>query len=573
MDYKIEIAKLVLGAVGTIEADAAEIAAAVEIPPESRMGDFALPCFRFSKTLKKSPNAIAAELCGKINNSPVFNKIAAEGPYLNFFVNRAMFVKNILPEILEKGLGYGASGEGNGKTVVIDYSSPNVTHEFHIGHLLSTSIGAALYRIYKFLGYNTVGINYVGDWGAQFGKLVCAYKLWSSEELVKTGGIAELTRIYVKFHDEAEKDQSLAEEARGWLVRMENGDSEALSAWKWIKDILVSRICETYDRLGITFDSWRGESYYNDKMAPVVEEIRGTGLLKESDGAQIVDLEAYKMPPCLILRSDGGTLYHSRDIAAALDRKKTYDFHKSIYVTDMRQSLHFAQFFKVLELMGYEWSKDMYHVPYGLLSLETGPLSARKGNTVLLEDLFDEAVSRVLEIINEKNPLLPGKENIAEDVGVGAVLFGILYTSRMKDMVFSWKTALNFDGETGPYVQYTHARAVSVLYKSGEDTDKLRKDVLNCDFSILADDASFELIKELAAYPGKIADAAEKFEPFIISRALVDISGAFNKFYHENPVLNSAGDVRKVRLALVVCVKDVLKTGLALLGIKAPEQM
>ena len=567
MDYKSEIAKILSEPTGMSGGD---ITASLETPTNAALGDFAFPCHKLAKTLRKAPNIIAADIAASVKLPDAFAKVEAAGPYLNFFVDKEKFARGIVNNVLKHGYGFGGSDEGKGKTIVIDYSSPNITHEFHVGHLYSTTIGAALYRIYKFLGYTTVGVNYLGDWGTQFGKLVCAFKMWSSPEQLDKDGINELTRVYVKFHaeDEANPDMELKKEARKWLVKIEKGDAEARDIWKRICEICLANMEITYKRLGITFDSYRGESYYNDKMDAVAEELREKELLKESEGAQIVELEEFNMPPCLILRSDGGTLYPTRDIATALDRIRNYSFYKSLYVTDVRQSLHFSQFFKVLELMGYEWVKDMVHIPYGLLSLETGALSSRKGNVILLEDLFNESAKRILDIINEKNADLPDKEAIAEDVGVGAVVFGVLYTSRIKDLVFVWERALNFDGETGPYVQYTHARASSVLIKSENIQENHEPD-----YSAITDEESFELIKAINIFPEKIREAAEKYEPFILSRSLVHVAQAFNKFYHEKPILQSEGGVRAARLELVKCSKYVLKTGLALLGIKAPEKM
>ncbi|MCL2407121.1 MAG: arginine--tRNA ligase [Defluviitaleaceae bacterium] len=566
MNYKNEIAKL-LGNI--IEMPIDEIELSVETPANAAMGDFAFPCHKLSKAMRKAPNMIAAEFADKIGVSVnCFERIEAAGPYLNFFVNKSAYVANVINEICEKRDNYGTRDVGIGKTVCIDYSSPNVTHEFHIGHLYSTVIGAALYRMYKFLGYNTVGINYIGDWGSQFGKLVYAFTEWSSLEQVELGGLDELTRVYVKYHVEEEKNPELKQSARSWLVRMEQGDETALAHWRMICDICLASMDKTYKRLGISFDSYRGESYYNDKMTAVVNELQDKKLLTESDGAQIVDLTEHKMPVCLILRGDGGTLYPTRDIAAAFDRKEMYGFHKSLYVTDSRQSLHFAQWFKVVELMGYNWVQDMVHIPYGLMSLESGALSARKGNVIHLEDFFNEAARRIMAIINEKNASLPNKDAVAEAVGVGAVVFDALNKTCIKDKVFSWESALNFDGETGPYVQYTHARAASVLEKAADAPD-----VAGIDFSALTDEAAFTLIKSLASFPDKIREAAEKYEPFILSRALIGIAQNFNKFYHDNPILTSEAHVRNARLCMVRCVKDVLKTGLALLGLKAPEKM
>ena len=431
----------------------------------------------------------------------------------------------------------------------------------------STVIGNALYKIYSALGYKCVGVNHLGDWGTQFGKLISAYKRWGSKEAVEKDGISELMRIYVKFHDEAEKEPSLNDEARMWFVKMQDGDDEAITLWKWFYDLSIKEFERVYDILGVKFDAYTGESFYNDKMDAVVQELKDKKLLTESNGAQIVDLEDCSMPPCLIIRSDGGTLYATRDITAALYRKKTYDFDKCIYVTAIDQNLHFAQWFKVIEKMGYDWAKDLVHVPFGLVSLESGKLSTRHGNVVLMEDLLKGSIDETKKIIEEKNPNLPDKENVAKQVGIGAVIFNDLYNGRIKDVVFSWSRMLNFDGETGPYVQYTNARACSVIKKAGD------VDLTKADYSALSDEASFEVCKLLNNYPTKIQDAADKYEPSVISRYLVDLSQAFNKFYHDNPIIVDDEGVKAARLTLVKAVNSVLVNGLALLGISAPEQM
>jgi len=563
MDYTAEIANILASATGL---DTGTITPLIEVPKDTAMGDFAFPCFRLAKELRKAPPAIAAELMEKIVLPEFLDKCENAGPYLNFFVSKGHFAKTVLSAAFKAGVNYGASGEGANRAVVLDYSSPNLAKQLHIGHLYTTVIGNSLYKIYNTLGYKTIGVNYLGDWGAQYGKMFAAYKLWGNKEAIDQYGIDETERLYVRFHKEAETDPSLNDLARAWLVKLENGDEEAVSLWNWFRDISIKDIEKLYDRLHITFDLYRGESYYSDKMPAVVDELRAKNLLVESDGAMIVDLEAYKMPPSLILRSDGGTLYPTRDIATAFDRKTEFDFYKAIYVTDMRQSLHFAQFFKVIELMGYDWAKDLVHVPYGLLSLEGEALSSRKGNVLLLKELFDKAAAGILQIINEKNPDLAGKEAVAEQVGVGAIIFGTLYNSRIKDADIQWSKILSFEGETGPYVQYTHARCASLLEKASEG-------FADADVSLLADEASLALAKLIYEYPGKIKEAAEKLEPFVISRHLIDIAQAFNRFYHDNPILTSADGLRQARLYLVSVVKDVLCGGLALLGIAAPERM
>ena len=565
MDFKLEVAKL-LAAV--TELSLADVLGAIEIPPNREMGDYAYPCFRLAKTFRKAPPLIAQDLKEKIEQPEFITAIQVQGAYINFFSNKSVYVKEVLSEVLEKKSAYGRSNAGEGKTVVIDYSSPNIAKPFHVGHLRSTVIGNAIYNIYECLGYHCEGVNHLGDWGTQFGKLIVAYKKWGSKEAVEKKGIQELMRIYVKFHDEVEKEPSLDDDARSWFVKMQDGDEEALTLWKWFYEISIKEFDRVYEMLGVKFDAYTGESFYNDKMAAVVEELKEKQLLVESEGAMIVDLEEEKMPPCLIIRKDGGTLYATRDITAALYRKKTYHFEKCIYLTALDQNLHFAQWFQVIRKMGYDWWKDLIHVPFGLVSLDSGKLSTRHGNVVLMEELLNQAVNETKKIIEEKNPNLTNKEEVAKQVGIGAVIFNDLYNNRIKDVVFSWDRMLNFDGETGPYVQYTHARACSILKRTDE---KIGEKTI--DFSKLTDEASVEVCKLLEQFPAKIADAAAKLEPSVVTRHLVDMAQAFNKFYHDNPILNSDEDVRTARLALVYAVKIVLADGLKLLGISAPEQM
>ena len=565
MDFKYEISKAISNAAGI---DENEILKAIEIPPNSDMGDYAFPCFKLAKTFRKAPPAIAAEICGKIEKPPFVSEIKIIGAYINFFTDKSFFAKEVITKVLAEGTEYGRSEKGRGKTIVIDYSSPNIAKPFHVGHLRSTVIGNAIYKIHEFLGYNCVGINHLGDWGTQFGKLIYAYKHWGSEKDVEEKGIEELMRIYVKYHDEAEKNPAMDDEARGWFVKMQEGDEEALTLWKWFYDISIKEFERVYDMLGVKFDAYTGESFYNDKMAPVVQELKDKGLLKESEGALIVDLDEFSMPPCLIIRKDGGTLYATRDITAAIYRKKTYNFDKCIYLTALDQNLHFAQWFKVIEKMGYEWSGDLAHVPFGLVSLESGTLSTRRGNVVLMEELLNKSIEETLKIIEEKNPDLPDKENVAKKVGIGAVIFNDLYNGRIKDVVFSWERMLSFEGETGPYVQYTNARACSVIKKAGicEISGEI-------DFSKVSDESSAEVCKLLDIFPSKVVDSAAKYEHSVISRYLVDLAQAFNKFYHDNVILTDDEETRKARLAVVMAVSNVLKTGLGLLGIGAPEQM
>lgn len=563
MDFIKEIAIIIAKAANL---DINEVESLIEIPKPG-MGDYAFPCFKLAKVMKKAPQVIASEIAEKIEKPEFVEKINVLNAYINFYVNKTVFVENVLKKVSEKGSKYIGSDIGNGKTIVIDYSSPNIAKPFHIGHLRSTAIGNSLYKIYKALGYNVVGINHLGDWGTQFGKLIVAYKLWGNKEAVEKDDIKELSRIYVKFHEEAEKNPSLNDEARSWLVKMQEGDKEAIDLWKWFCDISMKEFNRIYKRLNITFDSYAGESFYNDKMQAVVDELREKNLLTESQGAQIVDLEKYNMPPCLILRSDGGTLYPTRDIAAAFYRKKTYNFDKCIYVTALDQNLHFAQWFKVIELMGYDWARDLVHTPFGLVSLGDGKLSTRKGHVVLMEDILNMSVEKTKNIIEEKNPNLENKDEIAEEVGIGAIIFEDLFNSRIKNVVFDFDRMLNFDGETGPYAQYTHARACSIIKRAGVDVDE------NIDYSLLNDEASFNVCKVINEFPNKLAEAADKNEPYIIARQIIEVCKAFNKFYNENNILNSEDNVKNARLKLVFAVRNVLRNGLDLLGVSAPEQM
>lgn len=548
------------------ELEQSEIEKLLEIPPKPDMGDFAFPCFRLAKVYRKAPQIIAEELKNKMEPAEFLSSVENMGGYLNFYVNKEQFAKEMV--LQASADHYGSSSEGENKTICIDYSSPNVAKNFHVGHLRTTIIGNSLYKIFSKLGYHVERINHMGDWGTQFGKLIVAYKKWGNKEEIEKDGVAALMRIYVKFHEEADKDDSLNDEARAWFVKMEQGDEEALSIWQWFKDISLIEYKRTYKLLGMEFDSYHGESFYRDKTAAVVDALKEKNLLVESEGAFIVPLDEYNMAPCLIMKKDGSSIYATRDLAAALYRKKTYDFSKCIYVTGNEQKLHFAQFFKVLELMGNEWSKDMVHVPYGLVSLEGGKLSTRSGNVIYAEDILRESIAKIREIIEEKNPNLPDKDQVAQIVGIGAILFNDLYNQRIKDVTFTWEKILNFDGETGPYVQYTYARAASVLRKAGvSEVDE------NIDFQLITDDASMNLLKEINRYPEAVKDAAEKLEPFVIARFAMAVAQAFNKFYHDCQINVEDASLKKARLKMVVLTKYVLKDSLSLLGIDCPEQM
>lgn len=549
------------------ELDRETVSRILEIPPQEDMGDFAFPCFQLAKIFRKAPNMIAEEVAGKIPKTDFVTKIEAMGPYVNFFINREMFVKEMIKQVSVDN--YGSSDIGCGKTICIDYSSPNVAKNFHVGHLRTTLIGNSIYRIYKKLGYKVERINHLGDWGTQFGKLIVAYKKWGSREAVEKNGISELMKIYVKFHEEAEKDDTLNDKARAWFVKMEQGDEEALSIWEWFKDISLIEYKRIYELLDVDFDSYAGESFYRDKTSAVVDELKEKGMLKESEGAFIVDLEEYDMTPCLIMKKDGSSIYATRDLAAIFYRKNTYDFEKCIYVTGMEQKLHFAQVFKVVELMGYEWAKtDLIHVPYGLVSLEGGKLSTRSGNIIYAEDILRESVSKIKEVINDKNPDLEDKDDVAKMVGIGAIIFNDLYNQRIKDVTFSWDKIHSFDGETGPYVQYTYARAASVLRKTG--ITEVSEEI---DFSFLTDEASVSLLKELIRFPEVVKTAAERLEPSVVARFVMSVAQAFNHFYHENQCNVEDEKLKGARVKLVIIAKKAIKDGLDLLGIKCPEQM
>lgn len=561
MNYKYEIAKLIKIDGFSVE----EIESLITFPKDSSLGDYALPCFKFSKTLRKAPIVIANELRDSIALNDTFTKVESVAGYLNFTINKVAFIKETLSKIDTERERYGSSNIGEGKTVCMDFSSINIAKPFHIGHLSTTVIGASLYRIYKFLGYNAIGINHLGDWGTQFGKLIVAYKKWGDKEKIEAKGIKALLEIYVKFHEEASIDDSLNDEARAWFKKIEDGDSEAMSLFNWFKAITLKEVQKVYDRLDVTFDSYNGESFYNDKMQPVIDEIEAKGLAKVSNGALIVDLEEYGMPPCLLRKADGATLYATRDLAAAFYRKKTYNFDKCLYVVAYQQNLHFQQWFKVVELMGYEWAKDLIHVAFGMVSLEGTSLSTRSGNVVFLEEVLDTAVQKAYDIICEKNINLENKEQIAEEVGVGAVVFSALSNNRIKDISFSYDKVLNFEGETAPYIQYTHARCCSVLEKATLGTE--------IDYNGLNNDESFELVKLLERFPQIIIDASNKNEPSIVTRHIVDISQAYNKFYISHRIIDQPEGIKNARLLLTACTKHVIATGLGLIGIKAPNKM
>lgn len=538
----------------------------IALPPTSDMGDYAIPCFKFAKILRKSPVVIAQELCSSFQTDDVVCEVSAVNGYLNFKVATAGMASSVLDKILSEGDKFGSSDIGKGKTVCLDYSSINIAKPFHIGHLSTTVLGGALYRILNFLGYKAVGINHLGDYGTQFGKLISAYKRWGDKQTVEEGGIRALNELYVRFHREVDEHPEYEDEARAYFKKIEDGDEECLQLFKWFKQLTLKDVQKIYELLDIHFDSYAGESFYSDKMSPIVDELNEKGLLVESQGAKVVMLDEYDMPPCIILKKDGTSLYATRDMAAAQYRKNTYDFDKCLYVVAYQQNLHFKQFFKVLEMMGKDWAKDLVHVAYGMVSLEEGTMSTRKGNVVFLEDVISRCIEKAYKIIDEKNPTLENKEDAAKKVGVGAVIFGALYNNKIKDIVFSYDKVLNFEGETSVYVQYTYARAKSVLEKAGG--------VAAYNVPATLDGSEFELIKALATFPETVQDAAEKYEPSYVSRFAVDVAQKFNKFYFDCKILSAeTEDVKNFRLALTKATAQTLKNAFALLGIGMPEKM
>lgn len=564
-DFKVAVATCLKEHIEELTLE--EITALIEVPPNKDMGDFAFPCFKLAKVFRKAPNMIAAELSEKIEAKGVISNVTPLGGYINFFVNKSQLAETVIKDVLTKKEKYGHSNLGKDKTIVIDFSSPNIAKPFHIGHIRTTVIGNALYKIYDSQGYNTVRINHLGDYGTQFGKLIVAFKLWGNKEAVEANPIPELLKLYIQFHDEAERHPEMEDEARAWFTKLENGDKEAKELWQWFRDESLKEFARVYDLLDIEFDSYNGESFYSDKMDRVIDIIKDKGLLQESQGTNIVDLEEYNMPPALITKNGGSTLYMTRDLAAALYRKENYDFEKCIYVVGSQQSLHFQQLFKVLELVGFEWAKDMVHVPFGMVALEEGTMSTRKGRVVFLEDVLKQAIEKTKETMLTKNPNALNVDEIAKQVGVGAVVFQELSNSRIKDYTFSWSRTLSFEGETGPYVQYTHARCCAVLRKAEEEV------TTDINYELLNDVDSAEVLKVIASFNKTILNAMRKNEPHIITRFVLDLAQAFNKFYHDNSILVEDAELRKARLALVCATRQALENGLKLLGMQAPERM
>lgn len=551
--------------------DKEELKTYIEIPPNSDLGDYAFPCFKLAKSLRKAPPVIASEIKEAIKlDDGSIEKIEIVGGYLNIYINKASLAETVLKEVAQQQEKYGSSNIGMGKNVVIDYSAPNIAKPFHIGHLRSTVIGGALYKIYNFLGYNSVGINYLGDWGLQFGKVMAGYDMWKDEYDFSQSEIQAILKIYVRFCQEEKEKPELTELAREYFKRLEDGEEKEVETWKWIRRISLENYQKTYNLLNSKFDSYNGESYYNDKMDAVVDELREKGLLKESEGAQVVDLSEYDMPPCIIITSAGTTIYATRDLASLKDRINKYDFDKAIYVVGNEQRLHFKQVFKVLELMGYpEYARKCEHVPFGLVVDKDGEkIGSRKGNSVFLEDILKEAIQKVEKIIDEKNPGLEDKEEVARKVGVGAIIFNDLSNSRIKDEIFDWDMLLNFQGETGPYIQYIYVRTRSLLEKAGYVPD-----LENINFSKLQEKEAVETLKLLYRFNEFVTLAADKNEPSIISRYLIDVAQNFSTFYNEHKIITEDKTVQDARLALTYAVGTVLKSGVTLLGMEMPNKM
>lgn len=582
LQIKQLLAGEILGGVKTVSPEGAaaltetDILNLLEYPPDPAMGDIALPCFKLSRILRRSPVQIANALAPCIGGDCVERAEAVNG-YLNIYLSGAYLLSRLVPRILEEKENYGAPDIGQGRVVVLDYSSPNVAKPFHIGHLGTTVIGHSLKKLHEFAGYSCIGINYLGDWGTQFGKLILAYRMWGSREAVETGGIDELVSLYVRINNaisgnEAEgiaPDPVLAEKARAEFHKMEMGDPDNIALWKWFVQISLEEYQKTYRQLDITFDSYKGESFYTDKMPAQVQKLRDKGLLKLDDGASIVDLSAYDMPPCLILKRDGSTLYPTRDIAAAVYRKQEYHFDKCIYVTSAQQILHFRQWFKVVELMGYDWYDELVHVPYGTVSVNGAKLATRTGNVVLLRDLFGAAIEKVTEIMETKNPALKGRTDVAEVVGVGAIVFYYLSNNRIKDINFSMEEALSFDGNTGPYVQYTYARACSILEKAGVIDGTPAPAELT-----LTDPLEKVLCVTLSEFEERIRMALRDYEPSYITRYILDVATAFNRFYHDCAIVTAEdAAVRETRLALTRATKYVLGRAFGLICLRKTEKI
>lgn len=556
-----------------------EIKELIETPPNPEMGDYSFPCFKLSKELRKAPNIIAQELVNRINiEDSVFFKISNVGPYINFFIKPTEYFSNVISEMILRKYDYGSSKNNLDKTIVIDYSSTNIAKPFHIGHIRSTLIGNVIKNIYKFLGYNTIGVNHLGDYGTQFGKIIAAYKLWGNDDQINADPINQLLKLYVDFNNLCKTDENMLETARNYFNRLENGDEESVKLWNWFKDISLLEFQKVYDKLKVEFDSYRGEAYHSQFINDVVKELEEKNLLTESDGCKIVNLDKYNLPPALILKSNSSSTYITRDIATALTRKKDYNFSKNIYVVATQQKLHFEQLIAVLKEMGYEWANDCIHVSFGMVSVKddflgtSAKLSTREGNVIFLNDVLEKSVEKTLEIINERNNTLENKEIVAKEVGIGAVIFQELFNTRIKDYSFDWNNVLNFEGETGPYVQYSAARAYSILEKNdfyskinNIDISKFSNYEMNVDELALA--------KSIYKFEDILLDSAKKYEPSILARYITEVAKLFNKFYNSCPINNQEENIKEFRLVLTYCSRILIEIGLGLLGMDTPKKM
>lgn len=563
-DYKEIIAKKLESQ--DIGLDKDDIYGLIEIPPQETMGDYSFPCFQLAKTLRKNPALISKEIASEIELED-FAEIKNVGPYINFFLDRKKFENEVINTVIDKKENFGRSDMGKGKTVVLDFSSVNIAKPFHIGHIRSTVIGDAIRNIHEFLGYNTVASNYIGDYGTQFGTMIAAYKLWGDDDKLNQNPIQELLNLYVRYNSEASENEEMMDVAREEFKKLEEGEEEATRLWSWFKEISFKEFDRVYKLLDIEFDNYKGESYSSKYIPEVIDELKEKNLLVESDGAQIVDLSAYDMPPSIIIKSNGSSAYITRDIATAIVRKKEYDFDENLYVVATQQNLHFKQLWKILELMGYDLYKGCKHIPFGMVSLKDQTLSTRKGQVVFLEDVLNKAIAKTREIMENRDDTVENIDEVSKIVGIGAVKFQELYNNRIKDYVFDWDEVLNFDGETGPYVQYTYARAKSVLRKAGVD------EIKPIDIEKITNDEEFSLVKKLAGFEDIVIKAKEKYEPSLITRHLTDIAKSFNKFYNSAKIMVEDEKLKEERLALAYATAIVIKTALGLLGIKTVEKM
>lgn len=568
IDFKQEIAKILNDKIESLTEE--DILAQIEIPPSYEMGDYAFPVFSLAKIFRKNPNMIAEEMASRID-SKYFEKVESKGAYINFFTNKEALSKTVIEEILKEKENYGKSKMGKDKTIIVEYSSPNIAKPFHIGHIRTTIIGDSLKKIHKFLGYNVVSINHLGDYGTQFGMLIYAIKNWGNIEEIEKNPITELLKLYVRVNKEAEENEEIKEECRHYFASLEKGDEEAVKIWKWIREISLKEFKVVYDLLGIEFDSYNGESFYSDKMQKQVDRMEELGILKDSEGAKIVDLEKYNLPPALILKSDGSTIYITRDIAAAEYRHETYHPEKNIYVVATEQNLHFKQLKAVLEEMQYDWYDEVTHVAFGMINLADGKLSTRQGRVVYLIDVLNKAVEKIMEILDEREKTsgvkIENKEELAKQVGIGAIKFQELFNQRIKDYTFDWDKTLSFEGESGPYVQYAHARICSLLNKGNFDINS------KIDPTLLNNEMEINILRNLYKFTEVVKDAAEKYEPFFISRYVVELAKDFNKYYNQVTINVEDEKLKNTRLMLCYSVKNVISEGLSLLGIEAPEKM